>query len=354
MLLLLIAITATIGALFLCSLAEACLLSTKMSDIETLKRKHPRSGELWERHVTALEDSISTILTLNTIASGLGSIGVGAFGSRILTPTEMGIITAIYGVTMLIAAEVLPKSLGVTYRPVLLPLLARPLWWARRTLKPITYVCGAIVRLFLPSKPEETDADEEIKMLAERSAKEGKLGKSESRIIANALSLDDVRVSQIMTPRSVVTSLNRAMTVGEVFKQFPNLPFGRMPVYERKLDNVVGVVRRRDLLKAKANDHDSELVGNLMQEGQFVPETVTLGDALQLFLRSHQKLAVVVDEYGSVSGVVTMEDVFEHLIGREIFEKDDVAVDMRELARARSQKTPRPVTPRRPGDAKGT
>jgi len=144
-----------------------------------------------------------------------------------------------------------------------------------------------------------------------------------------------------------VTALRRNATVGEIFQEFPNLPFGRMPVYGKNLDDIAGLVRRRDLLKAKANDQDFELVEKIMQEVHFIPETVTVGNALQVFLKTHQQMLVVVDEFGSTAGVVTMEDVMEHLLGREIFEKDDVAVDMRELARARLQKQARP---RRPGE----
>jgi CBS domain containing-hemolysin-like protein len=136
--------------------------------------------------------------------------------------------------------------------------------------------------------------------------------------------------------------------VGEVFREFPNIPFARIPVCQKNLDDVVGLVRRRDLLKAKANDQDLETVGNLMQEISFIPETATIGNALQLTLKAHQQLLVAVDEFGSTAGVVTMEDVMEHILGREIFEKDDVAVDMRELARARLKKQNRG---RRPGDA---
>jgi CBS domain containing-hemolysin-like protein len=135
--------------------------------------------------------------------------------------------------------------------------------------------------------------------------------------------------------------------VGEVFREFPNIPFARIPVCQKNLDDVVGLVRRRDLLKAKANDQDLETVGNLMQEISFIPETATVGSALQLSLKTHQHLLVTVDEFGSTAGVVTMEDVMEHILGREIFEKDDMAVDMRELARAKLQTQRRN---RRPGD----
>ena len=218
----------------------------------------------------------------------------------------------------------------------------------RRALGPILFVCNFVVRLVIRRRPPPQPSDREIILLAERGAKEGTLTKSESSIIANALSLDDVRVSEIMTPRTVVTTLRKTATVGEVFREFPNIPFGRIPVHQKNLDDVVGLVRRRDLLKAKANDQDLEQVGAIMQdEIHFIPETATVGNALQLFLKAHQQLLVVVDEFGSTAGVVTMEDVMEHILGREIFEKDDVAVDMRELARAKLQKQSRA---RRPGE----
>jgi len=114
-----------------------------------------------------------------------------------------------------------------------------------------------------------------------------------------------------------------------------------MPVYGKNMDDVLGVVRNRDLLKAKAHDQDAGLVEQFMQEAHFIPETATVANALQLSLKTHNKLLVVVDEFGATAGVVTMEDIIEHLLGREIFEKDDVAVDMRELARTRIQKQER-------------
>jgi CBS domain containing-hemolysin-like protein len=178
-------------------------------------------------------------------------------------------------------------------------------------------------------------------LLAERGAQEGTLSHSESSIIANALSLDNVRVSEIMTPRTVVTALSRSSSVAEIFQEHPTLTFGRMPVYGKNLDDIVGVVRSRDLLKAKAQDQDGGLVEHFMQEAHFIPETATVGNALQQSLKTHNKLLVAVDEFGATAGVVTMEDVIEHLLGREIFDKDDVAVDMRELARARQQKQER-------------
>ncbi len=339
------AIVLTVGLSFFCSLLEAIVLSTTTADIQALKRRRPRRGELLETIKLTLDQTISAILTLNTIANTLGSMLVGGLAAHQFDDTGLGILTAALTLTILVFSEVLPKNLGVAYRKALQPHIVYPLWWIRRALLPVTYLCNLVVRPFIPTRRDAHASDEEIILLAERGAEQGTLSKSESSIITNALALDDIRVSEIMTPRTVVTALKKSATIGEVFREYPNLPFCRMPVYGRNLDDIVGLARRRDLLKAKANDQDLALVESVLHEIHFIPQTVTVANALQVFLRTHQQLLVVVDEFGSTAGVVTMEDAMEQLLGREIFEKDDVAVDMRELARAKQQKATRPRRP---------
>ena len=276
---------------------------------------------------------------------------VGAIAAHLYGGPALIFATGAFAVMLFVGSEVLPKNVGVAYRRALQPMIVYPLWWLRRVLRPITWLCNLFIRLFVPQPERAKGSDEEIILLAERGAQEGTLSKSESSIIANALSLDDVRVSEIMTPRTVVTALRRNMTITEVFSEHPTLPFGRIPVFGKNLDDVVGLARRRDLLKAKANDQDTMLVEQVMQEIHFIPETVTVANALQVFLKTHQQLLVAVDEFGATAGVVTMEDVIERLLGREIFEKDDMAVDMRELARSRQLKPARPRATRPPPPA---
>ncbi len=338
---LIVAIALTLGISFVCSLFEALVLSTTVAEVEALKKSRPRRGLRLEQIKQELEETISAILTLNTIVNGLGSVVIGALGASLFPGKVFAAITVGFGIVLLIGGEVLPKNIGVVYRRQLQPFVVYPLWAIRRVLSPVTYFCGLAVKLFVRQSSAPHRSDEEIRLLAEYGARKGTLSKSESSIITNALSLDDIRISEIMTPRTVVTALRKNATIGDVFREFPNLPFGRMPVYSRNIDDVVGLARRRDLLKAKANGQDAALVESVMHEVHFIPETVTAANALQLFLRTHQQLLVVVDEFGATTGVVTMEDVMEHLIGGEIFEKDDVAVDMRELARAKQLKQAR-------------
>ena len=334
-------ILTVVGTSFLCSLFESIILSTTIAEIEALKKTRPRRGAVLETLKREIDATISAILTLNTTANSLGSVAVGALAVHFYSTSVVLGISIGFGAVLLVFSEVLPKNIGVAHRRELQPYVVYPIAWMRRVLLPVTWLCALVVRPFVGPPAPLHGSSEEIKLLAERGALEGTLSKSESSIIANALSLDDIRVSAIMTPRTVVTALNRSASVAEVFKEHPTLPFGRMPVFGKNLDDILGIVRGRALLKAKAHDQDAALVEHFMQEAQFIPETATVGNALQLSLKTHNKLLVVVDEFGATAGVVTMEDVIEQLLGREIFEKDDVAVDMRELARTRLQKQDR-------------
>ena len=337
---LIIAIALTLAVSFVCSMFEAMTLSTTMLEIEALKSAHPNAAAILERLKLRLDETIAAILTLNTIVNIVGSMIIGSLAANFFEhhATPIGILSATLTFFILVFGEVLPKNFAVARRRQLQPVLVWPLYALTRALRPVTYVSNLIVRAFVKPAPPETISDEQILLLAKRGVKQGMLTTSESSIIANTLSLDDVRIANIMTPRTVVTALPKNATIAEVFKTHPNIPFGRLPVYEKNLDDIVGIIRRRDLLKAKANDQDAETVGRLMQEVHFIPETVTASNALQLILKAHQKLLVVVDEFGITAGVVTMEDIMEHILGREIFETDDIAVDMREFARRKKQK----------------
>ena len=336
---LVLTILLTLGLSFMCSMLEAIVLTTTVTEIERLKKSRPRRGQRLEIIKHELDATISAILTLNTIANTLGSMLIGSLAATLFNEVVVGILSGLLTLAVLVFSEVLPKSLGVAYRKTLQPHVVYPIWWLRRALVPITYLCNVVVRWFIRDVPEIQHSEEEILLLAERGAQQGTLTKSESSIITNALSLDNVRVSTLMTPRTVITALRRDATITEVFRELPSVPFGRMPVYGRNIDDIVGLVRRRDLLKAKANDQDAFTVAQLMTEAHFIPETIAVAQALHLCLKVHTKMLIVVDEFGATAGVLTMEDIIEHILGREIFEKDDVAVDMRELARSQQQRS---------------
>ncbi|MBC2605300.1 CNNM domain-containing protein [Pelagicoccus albus] len=349
-----LAVSFTIGVSFVCSMLEALILSTTIADIESLKKRLPKKGELLERHKTDLSDTISAILTLNTIANTAGSTIVGALAAQIWSSAVLGWVTGLLTLSILIFSEIIPKNLGVTYRVQLQPWVVSPLRWMKLALWPATSLTNFSVRFVVREEQNSEDSssnEEEIILLAEKGAKDGTLTSSESNMVTNALKLDDEMVSTIMTPRVVVTALDNELTIGDVFRTFPNIPFARMPVYNEDIDQIVGVVRRRDLLKYVAEDQDRVRLNEIKDEVHFIPETVTVAAALQTILKTHQQLLVVVDEFGSMAGVVTMEDIMEYILGREIFEKDDVAIDMREFARSEAKGKKEGAEPEEPKQA---
>jgi CBS domain containing-hemolysin-like protein len=330
-----LAIAFTIGVSALCSILEAMILSTTTAEIEGLKKTHLKRGQKLEKYKVELEETSSAILSLNTIANTLGATMVGGLAVKIW-PEDANIlfkISSAMAIAILFFSEILPKNMGVLYRPALQPILIYPLTWVCAIMAPISSVVATIVRLLLKPTETATDSDEEILLLAEKSAKEGTLTSNEREVIHNALSLDEILVDQIMTPRTVLYTIDEQETVGSLFKKGGNLPFARIPTYRDETENITGIVRRRDILSAKANDEDQRLISEMATEAIYIPDNATVDNALQTFLKKHQQLAIAVDEFGTISGVITMEDVIEHIIGQEIFEDDDPAIDMRELAR---------------------
>lgn len=334
-----LAIAFTILVSALCSILEAMILSTTTAEIEALKKSYPKRGERLAQRKFELEETSSAILSLNTIANTLGATMVGGLAVNIWSESSNVLlnVSVSMAVAILFFSEIIPKNLGVLYRTNLQPILIFPLGWICTMMTPISKTVGMIVKLFIkPEASNETDTEEEIMLLAEKSAKEGNLTSNEHELINNALSLDEIQVHQIMTPRTVVHSINADDTIGSLFKTAGgNIPFARIPVYTDERDNIIGIVRRRELLGAKAEDKDDLRIADLASPPIFVPDNATADNALQTFLKKHQQLAIAVDEFGTMSGVITMEDVIEHIIGQEIFEEDDPAVDMREFARRR-------------------
>lgn len=336
---LIVAVTLTIGISALCSTLEAMILSITPAEIEALKKNSSRKGKMLERYREEIEETTSSILSLNTIANTLGATLVGGLAEKAFGDGGNSLLIFAGGMTLgiLFFAEIIPKNIAVAYRGGLQANLVYPLAVVRFVMAPISKVCKATVKAVVPQNNDrEIDEEEEIILLARKGAKEGSLSNNESDLVTNALRLDDVHVRDIMTPRTVVTAFEEDMTVEKVFDMHPNVPFARVPIFAETIDSVTGIVRRRDLLQAAAEDKDEVVIKELAQEVVFVPENASADKALRLLLAQHSQLVVVADEFGSTVGVLAMEDIIESILGQEIFEHDDVAVDMRELARRKS------------------
>jgi len=349
---LILAIFLTLSISAICSLLEAFILSTTMAEVESLKKQHPTMGGLLERFKDGLHETSSAILTLNTIANTAGATIIGALAAGVLDSTWLGFLSAGLVLGILLFSEIIPKNIGVAYRKPLQVYLVYPLWLIRILMRPLSFFAQKMLTVIVTHvEPTEEEQEEEIRLLAERSAQSGALSDDERDLISNALSLDDVNVEEIMTPRTVVTFLKDNLTVEEVCRDFRNIPFARIPVYGETIDDITGIVRRRDILEANSDDKGNLTMRELKGDALFIPETASGLQGLQQFMKKHQQIAVVVDEYGSTVGVITMEDIVEQLLGEEIYEESDMAVDMRELAKRRAERLPS-VTPNPPSEEK--
>lgn len=337
MLTLAIAVAFTLIVSAVCSVLEAMILSTTPTDIETLKKRNRVKGEQLEEIREDLEETISSILTLNTLANTLGAVVVGGIATKLFGEASIGIVSGAMAFSILIFSEIIPKNIGVNYRRALQPLAVMPLRLIRSSLRPVTLVVNKLVKSLMRKKVEEAETGSEIILLAEKGAEDGELDREEVTLISNALSLASVRVSDIMTPRTVVIGAPEGERLIDLLQRLRTISFGRMPVYQKTIDEVTGIIRRRDILHAIAVGEGHKLVRDLKHEAVFFTEFATASDALETLLEGQQQLGMVVDEFGSFAGVISMEDIIEHLIGKEIYEKDDVAVDMRQLARLKSK-----------------
>lgn len=337
MVLFIISLTFTLATSAFCSLLEAMFLSLSQTESELLRKRSPRAADLLVECRARVDETISSVLTLNTIANTLGAVVTGTLAANLFTGATLFMVPIFLTAAILIFSEIIPKNLGVAYRTSLVTTLIFPLSWICRVLRPVTYFSGKLVAFIIRKAPDASNVEEEIAALVERGAKEGELAGSEKRLVMNALAMHDVLVEKVMTPRIVVTAFDEDMTVADVLRDYRTIPFGKIPVFKETIDQITGVVRRRDILHSASHGEKDRTVGSLAITAEFVPETMRLQGALTQLLDAHQSLAIVVDEFGGSSGVVTIEDILEFLIGREVYELDDPAVDMQQLARKRAR-----------------
>ena len=333
---LVVAVAFTIGVSSLCSILEAMILSITTAEIEDFKDRSPKWGQKLSKFRDEIDETSSAILSLNTIANTLGATLVGGLAEKAFGNGENTLLLFACGMTLgiLFFAEILPKNFTVSYRTEMLPYLVPPLVMVRFCMSPFSKICKFTMRAMVPEKEKSSEEDEnEIILLAQKGAKEGTLTSEESDLVTNALKLDGIKVSEIMTPRTVMLALDELLSVEGTFKQHPNIPFARIPIYSDNIDHITGIVRRRDLLNSMVAGNSNTSLLDHAKDALFIPENASADKALRLLLSEHCQLSVVVDEFGSVTGVLALEDIVESILGQEIFEHDDLAVDMRELAK---------------------
>ena len=322
-----------LGVSFLCSMLEAVLLSMSMSHVSIMSKTGDKNGLRWSR--LKEDDSVkplTAILTLNTIAHTMGAAGVGAEVSRIWGDDSLTVASIILTLAVLFLSEIIPKTIGAAYWKKLSLPSGFILSGMTKMLAPF-FVPLLMFKRLLPKAESASVTRDELHALADISEEEGELEEDEETVIHNLLALREMPVKDIMTPRTVTLAFEQGWTIRQVLDDTKILRFGRMPVYEESIDQLSGFVLRSDILMAASMDEWDKVLIDMRKPLMTIGVDDSVDLALETFLKSKVQILAVVDEFGGTSGIVTMEDAIETLLGEEIVDELDEHEDMRELAR---------------------
>ncbi|OUR70765.1 hemolysin [Methylophaga sp. 41_12_T18] len=322
-----------LGFSFLCSIAEAVLLSVSNAHIELLEQQKNKTGYLFKQLKSDINKPLAAILTLNTIAHTFGAAGAGAQAAVVFGSAYVGVASAILTLLILIFSEIIPKTLGAHYWRQLAPATAYVLSYLVKILYPFVKLSESLTGKLTQGPTLSGFSREEIAAMADLSSKEGHIAEQESRILKNSLLLKNTDVTVAMTPRTVVFSLSEGLTVEEFFHKHDHIPFSRIPIYDGERENITGFVFRSDLLLAKARDNDEKLLADYRRDLTVITDKTTISVAFNELLELRVHMLLIVDEYGGMEGIITLEDILETLLGLEIVDEKDVTVDMQKEAR---------------------
>jgi len=337
MFLLTIYVCVAIGVSFICSVLEAVILSITPGYLAQLRQQeHPAEPKL-SRLKSDIDRPLASILTLNTIAHTIGAAGAGAQASVVFGSQWLGLFSAILTLGILLLSEIVPKTIGATYWRQLAPVTAEILRWMVLLLAPFVWLSQIITHNLTRNHPTPKLRDE-LSAMALMADESGELAAGELKILKNLLNIQNVPVTQAMTPRRVLFRVDAQMTINEFLIKHQGTPFSRPLIYSQNKDNIIGFVHRLELFKLQQKGLGEKQLGSIMRPIYVLLNIVTLPKAYEQMIHNRLQLAIVVNEYGSVQGLITLEDIFENLIGEEIIDEADDTTDMQKLATERWEK----------------
>ncbi|MDA0129905.1 hemolysin family protein [Vibrio sp. MarTm2] len=337
MFLLALYVSVAIGVSFVCSVLEAVLLSISPSYIAQLRQQGHPAAEALTKLKTDIDRPLASILTLNTIAHTIGAAIAGAQAAAVFGSQWLGVFSAVLTFAVLLLSEIVPKTIGATYWRQLAPTAATTLRWMVWALTPFVWFSEQITKR-LASGHEAPKMRDELSAMAILAKESGEFAEGETKILNNLLGIQDVPVTQVMTPRPVVFRVDAEMSINQFLSEYRDTPFSRPLVYSQSTDNIIGFVHRLELFKLQQSGCGEKQLGSVMRPVHVLLNTIVLPKAFEQMMANRFQLAMIVDEYGTVQGILTLEDIFEHLVGEEIVDEADRTTDMQELAFERWEK----------------
>ncbi len=328
---------------FLCSIWEAVILSITPAYVNRSIREGSSIGTRLQAYKEDIDRPLSAILTLNTIAHTVGAIGVGAQAGKLFGSTQLdlgfysisfeSIIAAVMTLAILILSEIIPKTIGANMWQTLAPFTVRSLGVLLWILKPFVWVSQKITKTLKKDKERSVLSRADFTAMAQVGEEEGTLDRSESTIIQNLLRLEKLKARDIMTPRNVMVAANEERTLEDFWRAHQPLPYSRIPVFKEKSDHITGMILKDQMLEELAQDHHEKLLKDIRRDILHVNDSDPLPKLLDNLVTSREQIAMVYDNYGSVIGLITMEDIFETLLGLEIVDETDTVDNLQRYAR---------------------
>ncbi len=327
---------------FLCSILEAVLLSVTPNYVRRAQQDGTSTGQLLEKYKEDIDRPLSAILTLNTIAHTVGAIGVGAqagnvfdTGSYFLGLSAESWVAGIMTLAILILSEIIPKTIGANNWQALTPFTVKTIQILLWILSPLVWLSQLITKSLKKEKEKAVLTRMDFLSMTLDGEKDGTLDKNESKIIKNLLDFTKLSVRDIMTPKTVTLIADEDQTIDEFYKKNQPLRHSRIPTYKESSDNITGMILKDDLLKMLADDKHSTALHHLRRPVHFIPDALELPKLFKELTEERRHLSIVNDEFGNIVGIVTMEDLFETLLGVEILDESDNVADLQELAKKR-------------------
>ena len=324
---------------FMCSVLEAVLLSSTPSYIETLsKNGNSKTVKKLKELKSNIDKPISSILTLNTFAHTMGAAGVGAQAQILFGNEWQTAIAFILTLLILYTSEIIPKTIGAIYWKNLLVPSAYLITFMIKITYPLVWLSGLLTNYISKGKKDEINfSRDEIMAVVTLSEKEGSIHSKESVLIENLFKLKNIKTKEIMTPRSVVFALNADTTVEEAIENDKMYIHSRIPIYGDTIDDIIGIVFNQTILEESVEERDNTLLRDITVPVHKISENVPVSMLIDLFVKRKTHLFLVHDNYGQTSGVVTLEDAIETLLGVEIMDEMDEVEDMQAFARDKSK-----------------
>ena len=321
----------------LCSMLESTLLSTPLSYITGLEEKGVKGARNLKDLKLNSDRPISAILCLNTIANTVGASIVGSLVYEVYGDPLVGVFSTVFTLMILIFSEIIPKTIGTNYwRSLALPasVIIRGMIFISF---PLVWVLEHMQRMISSRSTQVSVSREDISAMVSVATEEEVIEKEEKKMIQNLLKLDELTAHEIMTPSAVVEMAEGSMTIKEFYDS--DLSHSRIPVYDEENDEyVIGYVLRQEILEKMAEDKFNTSLHDILRPIMTFSEDDSVADIWERLLEKKEHISVILDEYGSVRGIVTLEDVIETMLGQEIVDERDEVVDMQEYAKEQWEK----------------